>query len=141
METKITYTGETLKLMSLFESITRTQLKDCFVDDNSMLTFIVVNGDIGKAIGKDATNVRKLESMLNRKIKIVEFNPELLGFIRNLIYPLRPRNIVEEDGIVTIESSDSKSRGLLIGRNASSLRNFEAITKKYYSVLKEIKVI
>lgn len=141
MENKILYTGETLKLMSLFESITRTRLKDCFIDSNNILTFIVVNGDIGKAIGKDASNVKKLENMLNRKIKIVEFDSSVLGFIRNLVYPIRPRNVVEEADIVTIESSDSKSRGLLIGRNASSLRNFEAITKKYYPKLKEIKVI
>lgn len=141
MESKIIYTGETLKLMSLFESLTRTRLKDCFVDGNELLTFIVVNGDIGKAIGKEAANVRKLESMLNRKIKIVEFNSESLGFIRNLIYPIRSRNVVENEGIITIESSDSKSRGLLIGRNAQSLRNFEAIAKKYFPDIKEIKVI
>ena len=141
METKISYTGETLKLMSLFESITRTRLKDCFVDKNSMLTFIVVNGDIGKAVGKDASNVKKLENMLNRKIKIVEFNSEVLGFVRNLVYPIRPRNVVENEGIITIESPDSKSRGMLIGRNAQSLRNFEEIAKKYFSDIKEIKVI
>jgi len=139
MENKIT--GETLKLMSLFESITRTRLKDCFVDNNQMLTFIVVQGDIGKAIGKDASNVKRLETMLNRKIKIVEFNSELLGFIRNIIYPIRPRNITYDANIINIETQDSKSRGLLIGRNASNLRNYEEIAKKYYSELKEIKVI
>jgi transcription termination/antitermination protein NusA len=141
MENKIIYNGETLKLMSLFESLTRTRLKDCFVDNSSMLTFIVVNGDIGKAIGKEASNVKKLESMLNRKIKIVEFNSEALGFIRNLVYPIRPRNVIEKEGIITIESPDSKSRGLLIGRNAQSLRNSEAIAKKYFPDIKEIKVI
>jgi N utilization substance protein A len=141
MESKIVYTGETLKLMSLFESVTRTRLKDCFVDNNDLMTFIVVNGDIGKAIGKNASNVKKLEEMLNRKIKIVEFNSEKIGFIRNLIYPIRPRNVVEKDNTITVESGDSKSRGLLIGRNASSLRNFEAIAKKYFPDIKEIKVI
>ena len=139
MDSKIT--GDTLKLMSLFESVTRTRLKDCFIDNNQVQTFIVVQGDIGKAIGKSASNVKKLEQMLNRKIKIVEFNPDMIGFIKNLIYPTQPRNIMEEAGIVTIESPDSKSRGLLIGRNASNLRNYEAIAKKYYSKLKEIKVV
>ncbi len=141
MESKIIYTGETLKLMSLFESLTRTRLKDCFTDNNDMMTFVVMNGEIGKAIGKNASNVKKLESMLNRKIKIVEFNSERVGFIRNLVNPIRPRNITENEGIITIESSDSKSRGLLIGRNASNLRNFETIAKKYYPEIKEIKVV
>lgn len=139
MDTKIT--GETLKIMSLFESVTRTRLKDCFVDNQEILTFVVVPGDIGKAIGKAAVNVKKLETMLNRKIKIVEFNSDMIGFIKNLVYPIRPRNIEETQGIVTIQSQDQKSRGLLIGRNASNLRNYEAIAQKYYPQIKEIKIV
>ena len=134
-------TGETLKLMSLFESITRSRLKDCFVDKNEMLTFVVQPGEIGKAIGKQAINVKRLEKMLNRKIKIVEFNPDALAFVRNLIFPLRSRNVTENEGIVTIESEDTKTRGLIIGRNALNLRNFEAIAQKYYPQIKEIKVV
>lgn len=134
-------TGETLKIMTLFESVTRSRIKDCFVDKNEIMNFVVQPGEIGKAIGKNAVNVKKLESMLNRKIKIVEFNSELIGFVRNIIYPLRTRNVTEKDGIVTIESEDSKTRGLLIGRNAQNLRNFEVIAKKYYPQLNEIKVI
>lgn len=134
-------TGETLKLMSLFESVTRSRLKDCFVDKNEMQTFVVQQGEIGKAIGKGAVNVKKLEKMLNRKIKILEFNSSLIDFVRNLLYPLKTRNIVENECIVTIESEDSKTRGLIIGRNAVNLRNFEAIAKKYFPNLKEIKVI
>lgn len=127
--------------MSLFESITRSRLKDCFIDKNEMQTFVVQPGEIGKAIGKSAINVKKLEQMLNRKIKIVEFNSEILGFVRNLVFPLKTRNVVIKDGIVTIESEDTKTRGLIIGRNATNLRNFEAIAKKYFPELKEIKVI
>lgn len=128
-------------MMTLFESITRSKIKDCFEDNNKLLTFVVLQGEIGKAVGKNATNVKKLESMLNRKIKILEFNSEMLIFIKNIIFPLRTRNIIENESIITIESEDSKTRGLLIGRNAQNLRNFEAIAKKYYPQIKEIKVV
>ena len=134
-------TGETLKLMSLFESVTRSRLKDCFVDKHEMLTFVVAPGEIGKAVGKGAVNVKKLENMLKRKIKIIEFNSDSLGFIRNLVFPLKTRNITESEGIITIESEDTKTRGLIIGRNASNLRNFESIAQKYFPEIKEIKVI
>ena len=66
---KIVYDSDLLKLMNLFEQITKANLKDCFVDDNGLLTFIVQEGEIGKAIGKKAVNVKNLEKMLNRKIK------------------------------------------------------------------------
>ncbi|MBR9690731.1 NusA-like transcription termination signal-binding factor [Candidatus Woesearchaeota archaeon] len=139
MEKKIS--GDTLKIMSLFEKITRTGLKDCFEDKNKLLTFIVLPGRIRNAVGPKGANVKKMEGMINRKIKIVEFNSELVGFVKNLIYPLGARNIFQEENIVTIESQDHKTRGLLIGRNASNLRNFEAIVKKYYPQLEELKVL
>ena len=69
---KITYNAELLKIMMLFERITRAKLKDAFYDNNSLLTFIVAENEIGKAIGKKAVNVKKLERLLKRKIKIVE---------------------------------------------------------------------
>ncbi len=56
---KITYNADLLKIMSLFEKITRTRIKDCFIDNNSLLTFVVPDFQIGKAVGKNAVNVKK----------------------------------------------------------------------------------
>lgn len=141
MNSKIIYDTDMIKIMSLFESITRTKLKDFFKDHKETLNFIVVKGEIGKAVGKKASNVKKLEKLLNRKIKIVEFDSKLKRFIKNIIFPLKTKNISEYEGIITIDSEDSKTRGILIGRNAQNLRNLEQITKKYFPELKEIKVV
>jgi len=46
----------------------------------------------------------------------------------------------DEMGIVTIAGPDSKTKGLLIGRNAQNLRNLEANVRRYFEV-KEIKVV
>jgi transcription termination/antitermination protein NusA len=137
---KIVYDSDLLKLMNLFEQITKANLKDCFTDDNGLLTFIVQEGEAGKAIGKKAVNVRNLEKMLNRKIKIVEFNPHLLQFVKNLIIPLKVEEITQEEKIVMLRSPDMNAKGLLIGRNAKNLRNTEKIVKKYFDI-DEIKVM
>jgi len=134
------YDNQSLKIMSLFEKITRTRLKDSFVDENKLLTFIVEKGQLGKAVGKKAANVKKLEKMLNRKIKILEFNPEIIVFVKNLIYPLKAKDIKKEDKTITIEGPDTRTKGLLIGKNAKNLRNTEKIVKKYFDI-DEIKVI
>lgn len=140
MSIRITYNADMMKIMSLFENITHTQLKDTFVDDNSLLTFIVKEGQIKKAVGKKAENVKKLERLLNRKIKIVEFNPLIESFINNLIFPLKIKNIDNFEDIITVEAEDIKTRGIIIGRNAKNLRNIENIAKTYFPNLKEIKV-
>jgi len=137
---KTIYNNEILKIMSLFEKITRTEIKDAFIDDNDLLTFIVKEGQLGKAIGKKAVNVKRIEDMLKRKIKILEFSPVMIKFIKNLIYPLKAEEIIQEGSIVIIKGPDTKTKGLLIGRNAKNLRNTEKIVKKYFP-LEEIKVI
>lgn len=125
--------------MSLFAKITRATLKDCFLDNYNLLTFIVKEGEMGKAIGKKGFKVKLLEKSMNRKIKIVEFNPDMLSFTRNIIFPLRTKSIEGDEKIIIIEAIDSKTRGLLIGRSAENLRNYEKIVKRYFNI-DEIKV-
>jgi len=137
---KTVYDVELLKLMKLFEDVTRSRLKDCFYNKEK-LVFVVQEGELMRALGKDRANLKKLEEKLNKSIKIVEFNPDLLIFIKNLMYPLRILEIKEEDGIVTIRGPDTKTKGLMIGARAQNLRNYEELTKKYFDNLKEIKVV
>lgn len=138
MSARIKYDVDSMKFMSLFESITKAKLKDCVVRDNFIL-FIVQPGEIGRAVGAKGVNVRKLERLLKRKVKIVEFDPEPVNFIKNLIHPLKVKEITEEDGVYTLVPVDLKTRGMLIGRNASHLRAYEEVIKRYFPV-QELKV-
>ena len=136
---RIKYNESLLKSMAYFERITGTKLKDLVVNESFHL-FIVERGNIGKAVGRNGSNVAKLEKSLNRKIKIVEFNSDLLLFIRNLIYPLTASEITQEGKIVTITGPDTNTKGLIIGRNARNLRHYEAVAKRYFDI-DEIKVV
>jgi N utilization substance protein A len=138
---RIKYDVSLIKTMSLFETITRTQLKDSFIDKNSMLIFVVDEPLMSRAIGKAGVNVKKMESMLNRKIKILGFTPNLHQFMRNLLYPLHVENILEQEGIITIEGNDSRTKGLLIGKNSQNLKNNLSIVQRYFEDIKEIKVV
>ncbi|MGV8168753.1 MAG: NusA-like transcription termination signal-binding factor [Candidatus Nanoarchaeia archaeon] len=137
---KTVFDVEILNLMKLFEDVTRSRLKDCFYNKDK-LVFVVQEGELMRALGKDRQNLKKLEDKLNKGIKIVEYNPDLLIFIKNLMYPLRILEMSVEDGVVTIKGPDTKTKGLMIGAKAQNLRNYEEITKKYFEELKEIKVI
>ena len=135
---KIVYDATLIKIMSLFEKITKARLKDCITQDNQMI-FVVQPNEIAKAIGPKGKNVKKLENMLKKRVKVVEYNQEPATFIKRLVHPLQVREIVEEDGVYTITAVDLKTRGMLIGRNASYLRAFENIVKRYFPI-KELKV-
>jgi N utilization substance protein A len=139
MTVKIKYDFNLIKFISMFESLTKASVKDCFMQGDK-LVFIVKENQIGKALGKGGSNIKRLENSFKKKIKIAEFNPDLLQFIKNLVYPLQIKDIKEEEDVVTITPPDSKTRGYLIGRAAVNLRNTEDIVKRYFEI-KEIKVI
>ncbi|MBN2457850.1 NusA-like transcription termination signal-binding factor [Candidatus Woesearchaeota archaeon] len=136
---KIRYDMQIMKIMDCFSSISSAKLKDCFIDATDMLHFIVEENEMGKAIGKKGSHAKMLEKMLNRKIKIVEFNPDVLTFIKNVIFPLKTKEINDEEGNISIDAADMKTRGLLIGRGAQNLRNTESIVKRYFKI-NEIRI-
>ncbi len=139
MNTKVVFDINVLNIMKTFDNVTHARLKDCIVE-NERIIFIVAENELSKAIGKNAANVKRLAEILKKKIKIVEFSFDKLNLIKNFIHPLKADKIYEENGIVVIESADSKVKGLLIGRAAQNLRKLEEYIRRYVDV-KEIKVV
>lgn len=138
---RIKYDMSLMKTMPLFEKVARCPLKDSFIDKNEMLVFVVEEEFLSRAIGKEASNVKRLESLLNRKIKILGYTPEIVQFVRNVLYPIRVNGIREDEGIITIDGSDMRTKGLLIGKNAQNLKNNLWIVQRYFDNIKEIKVV
>ena len=136
---KTVYDIELIKIINLFEQVTHARVKEAFYI-KEVLTFIIFEGDKFKALGKNLSNLHKIEQMLQKKIKIVEFDADITKFITNLIYPYRVESITLNDKIVTITDSDNKTKGLIIGSKAQNLRMYESVVKKYFDV-EEIKVM
>jgi N utilization substance protein A len=138
---KITYNADLLKIMNLFETLTGTGLKDCFIDENTLLTFVVSDIEIGKAIGKNASNVKRIEALLKRKIKILAFNSQPVQFVRNLIYPVTDVDVELVDKTIIIKGHDGRTKGFLIGREQTNIKNTINIVKKYFKDIETIKVM
>jgi len=138
MTEKIVYDTGTMQVMAHFEQMTGAKLKDCILREQQAI-FIIEPGYLGKAIGPRGANVRRLEDAMKKKVKMVEFAPELVSFIKNLVYPIDVREVREQDGVVTLVPPDLKARGLLIGRNAQTLRAYEAVIQRFFTI-KELKV-
>jgi N utilization substance protein A len=137
---KIKYDINLMKYISLFETITGAKVKDCFTDDFGQLFFIVYEGEIGKAVGKRGINIKKIEGVLKKKFRVVEFSDDLIKFVKSLVYPLQLKTVEEIDGVLQIKDLDTKTKALLIGRNAINIKNYEGIIKRYFDIV-GIKVI
>jgi N utilization substance protein A len=134
------FDAETLGYMSLFERLTKAKLKDSFVDQNSVLVFVVQDGEIAKALGKQGRTAKMVTEKFKRKIKIAEFSSDLIKFIKNLILPYKVDSVSAEENTVILTSEDTQVKGLLIGKNGKNLRNYESTAQRYFPELKEIKV-
>lgn len=135
---KIVYDETAMKFMVLFETMTKANLKDCIINDE-IIFFIVEENQIAKAIGKQGSNIRNLQKALKRRIKIVEYSNDLIKFINNFIYPIKAKEVINEEGVIKIMTPDIESRGILIGKSATNLRSFESIVKRYFQIT-EIKI-
>ena len=126
-------------LSSLMEKITRARVKDCFTDEEGTIYFVVASGELGKAIGKGASNVKHLQQELQRKIRIIEYNDNVVEFVKNIIYPLRVESITEEQQIIVIKETNKKAKSLLMGRQGKNLKLINRAVKRFFP--HEIKVI
>ena len=134
---KIKYDSNLIKLITLFESMTGAKVKDCI--SNEKLIFVIGENEMGKAIGKNGINIRKMEKMLKRRIKLVEFSNNVLQFVRNMAYPVEILDVNMENDIITIHGKDANKRGILIGRERQHINHLTDIVKRYFEV-REIKV-
>jgi len=137
---KVKYDMDALHRMSLFEKVTKSRLKDYF-EHNDKILFVVENGFLRKALGENKKNVTRLEELLKRRIKIIEYNDSMERFIANVMAPLKIVEMKIDGDVVTIVGPDQKTKGLMIGSKAANLRMYEGIVQKYFPQLKEIKVV
>jgi len=135
---KIKYTFDIIQYISLFESLTGAKVKDCILNDS--ILFIIHENEMGKAIGKQGSNIKRVENTLKKKIKLVEFNNDIVQFVQNLIYPVKAKEIKFEEGVVYIYCNDTKSKGILIGRDRRNLNFITDVVKRYFEV-GEVKVV
>ena len=134
---RIKYSSDLMKYISLFESVTRAKVRDCIVNED--VIFVVHENEMGRAIGKQGSNIKRIEGILKKKIRLVESSNDVSQFVQNLIYPIRAKEIKEEDGLVTIYGNDTKTRGMLIGRDKHKINSINDIVKRYFEI-KEVKV-
>jgi len=121
------------------ERITRVRVKDCFKDDDDeTIYFIVHRGEMGKALGKGGVNVKKVQQILDKKIRVIEYNDDLAAFVRNVIYPVEVEEVKVDENTVIIKDSRKKTKSLLIGRESRNLNILKRAVRRFFNV--EVKV-
>jgi len=125
---------ETIRLMNLFENVTGAPVKDCVVNGD-VVYYVVDEGKVGIAIGKNGASVRHAERMIGKTVKLFEFSSELARFVRNLIPQANEVKVRNENDEVIVEIKvDKKNRAMVIGRDRKNLNLSKELLQRSYNI-------
>ncbi len=122
----------TIHHITLFEDITKAKVKDC-IEQEEKIIFVVNEGELGLAIGKESKNLKLLKSILNKNIDVIEYSDDAVQFIKNIFhnYKVREVRLSEERTEVVIDPND-KARA--IGKNGRNLRAAREIAQRHHGI-------
>ncbi len=133
----IKFTSETIGYINLFENLTRSRVKDCYILKDEVI-FIVHEGEAGKAIGRDGVNIKKASMMLKKKIKVVEFNSNPEKFVENMISPQKGKIYMKDDNTLMIEGKGARFKEAVLGRERQNLKELQEIVSNYFGIKVEV---
>ena len=106
-----------------------------------MIIFCVPRNLISRSLGKDNSNLKKLNNILKKKIRIVSIPlgiQDAERFIQAIINPVTFKEVeIKEDEIIITAGSQNKAA--LLGRNKRRLLEMQKIIGDFFN--KELKIV
>ena len=129
-----------MRHLNLFGKITKIRTRFCFTYNDTII-FCVPKRLISKAVGEGGRNVKEMNRILGRKIKIIP-DPEGINesreFIENIVSPVTFKGMEIRDNEILINAG-SQNKAALIGRNKRRLIELQKIVKDFFG--KELRIV
>jgi len=139
MTQSIKLSTDQIRLMSLFQKITKVTAHDC-VDDEKQdrLIFVVNTGKMGLAIGKGGSNIKSLNNMLKRNVELVEYFDDPTKFLKNVFNPKFINDVkisTKPDGsLQAMVMVDPVKKGVVVGREGRNAEKARLFAKRYFDI-------
>jgi len=128
-----------MRYINLFAKISGVTTTKVFTYNNQII-FAVPKNKISIAIGKGAVNVKKLNEILRRNIKIIAM-PEkdniggISKFVEDVVAPVEFNKIdIRNDSVVITAGRQSKAA--LIGRGRQREKELADVLKNFFGIIK-----
>ena len=128
-----------MRLMSLFQNVTKATARDCLDDEKQdRLIFVVNEGKMGLAIGKGGSNIKSLQNILKRNVELVEHFDDPTKFLKNILNPKFVKEVkidTKADGSSrAIVIVDHGKKGLVVGREGRNAEKARLFAKRYFNI-------
>ncbi|MEM2856023.1 MAG: NusA-like transcription termination signal-binding factor [Candidatus Nitrosocaldaceae archaeon] len=135
--TEIKLTADELQMISLFQNVSSAMARDCIIDEKQgRLIFVVEKGQMGLAIGKNGSTIKALQSVMGKKVELVEFSEEPTIFIKNSLglYVQDVKINETSHGKVAIVVVDPTKKGIVVGKDGKNAEKARILAKRYFDV-------
>jgi NusA-like KH domain protein len=130
-----------IRHLNLFSQITRVNTRFC-VHYNGTLIFCVPKYLIKKSLGENNKNIKKINEILNKKIRVIEIPrgiKDIKRFIEEIITPIKFKSLEVKKDEVIITSLNMQNKAALIGREKKRLYELQKAIKEYFN--KDLKIL
>ena len=139
MVRSIKLSTDQMRLISLFQNVTKATARDCLDDEKqNRIIFVVNEGKMGLAIGKGGSNVKSLQNILKRNVELVEYFDDPIKFLKNILNPKFVNEVkldTKPDGSSqAIIIVDHGKKGLVVGRAGCNAEKARLFAKKYFNI-------
>jgi len=131
----VEFNNEELLCIGKFEELTGAGVSDCIITESSVI-FIVLKGDLGKAIGRKGSNITRVRQAFARPVFVFEDSDQAEHFIRNVFsnVTITNINIYEKMNAKTAYVTvDEKDRGAAIGKGGERVKLGRALLLRKFN--------
>ena len=120
--------------------LTRSTALDCVIDDRfDRVIYVIKPGDMGLAIGRGGSSIKKASDVMGKRIEVVEYSPDPGQFIRNCFLPAHVTDIdfatdVDDQPIARVEVRD-EDRGLAIGKAGKNIFKAKVLAQRQHDIV------
>ena len=139
MTQSIKLSTDQMRLISLFQNVTKATARDCLDDEKQdRIIFVVNEGKMGLAIGKGGCNIKSLQNILKRHVELVEHFDDPIKFLKNILNPKFVNEVkldTKADGVLhAIVIVDHGKKGLVVGRDGRNAEKARLFAKRYFNI-------
>jgi len=139
MVRSIKLSTDQMRLISLFQNITKVTPRDCLDDEKQdRLIFVVNEGKMGLAIGKNGSNIKSLHNVLKRNVEEAEYFSDPSKFLKHVFnskfineVKLTEKADGSSQAIVLVDAS---KKGLVVGREGRNAERARLLAKRYFGI-------
>ncbi len=128
--------AETLRVFAMFERMTGAELKDV-IEEEDRIIFVVVEGQVGRALGKGAVNLKRLRETISKEVVLLGYAADREQMLRNVFHRFQVQGVEWEDrngDIIAHVKIPQEEKGKAIGKGGRNIQLARMLMKRHHQV-------